>query len=221
MKKRNAIALGTLLLTSLPLSAATLVKYDFEVDTTAVGESAAGVVTSPLVVPGDFVRTANNPEAGLGSLAILFSNLNAGEPPASGAAAPDNVSFTVSTSGGQFLQLQSLTFLTGMSGNQPTGAVYSVQYNIGAGYVNIGSNFTHTPDLPETRTVDLSDPIFSNVSSISFRINITEPAVSSNSGNTSARIDDISLNGSVIPEPSSLALLAAAGLFLTGRRSRR
>ncbi|RYD38201.1 MAG: PEP-CTERM sorting domain-containing protein [Verrucomicrobiaceae bacterium] len=213
-------ALGAILLTSLPLSAATLVKYDFEVSTTAVGEFAAGVSAAPLGVPSDFVRTTNNPESGAGSLAITFSNLNAGDPPASGAAAPDNVTFTVSSTAGQLLQLQSLTFLTGMSGNQATGAVYSVQYDLGAGFLNIGSNFSHTADASETRTVDLSDPIFSGVSSISFRINITEPAVSTNGGTASARIDDISLNGSVIPEPSSFVLLAAAGLFAVGRRSR-
>jgi len=96
-----------------------------------------------------------------------------------------------------------------------------VQYNLGAGYVNIGTDFTHTADARATRTVDLSDPIFSSVSSISFRINMTEPTVTTNASGASARLDNILLNGNVIPEVSSLAFLAAAGLFTVGRRSRR
>lgn len=226
--KSHFLALGTLCLTSIPLSAVTLVGYNFDTTIDGVSASAPGVVTAPLARNtgtdsgnAGFVRSTTGPEAGAGSLAITFANVDNVDAPTGGAAAPDNITFSVSTSGGQFLQLQSLTFLTGLNIDQPTGAIYTVQYDLGAGFVNIGSNFTQTADVAVTRTIDLSDPIFSSVSSISFRINVTEPTTTTNATNTSARLDSIVLNGSVIPEPSSLALLAAAGLFIAGRRSRR
>lgn len=226
--KPHFLALGTLCFTSIPLSAVTLVGYNFDTTIDGVSASAPGVVTTLLglntgTTPGNtgFVRSTTGPEAGAGSLAITFANIDNADAPTGGAAAADNVTFTVSTTGSQFLQLESLTFLTGLNTTQPTGAVYTVQYNLGAGFVNIGSNFTHTADAPETRTIDLSDPIFSSVSSISFRINMTEPTTTTNATGASARLDSILLNGSVIPEPSSLALLAGAGLFAAGRRSRR
>lgn len=92
-----------------------------------------------------------------------------------------------------------------------------MQYNLGAGFVNIGSDITHTADARAARTIDLSAPIFSSVSSI----NMTEPVGSTNAAGASARVDTISLNGNVIPEPSSLVLLGAAGFLAIGRRSRR
>lgn len=230
--KSTYLALGALCLSSLPLSAVTLVGYNFDANATAVTDSAPGVVTAPLVltIPGNtgFVRTTTGPENGAGSLAIQFQFIEDGPAPTGGAAASDNIVFSVSTTGGQFLQLESLTFLTALNSDQQVGAVYSVQYNLGAGYVDIGSSFTQLANDGQTRTIDLSDPIFSSVSSISFRINVTEPIVPpadppnpTNPGNASARIDDISLNGSVIPEPSSFAILAAAGLLAIGRRCRR
>lgn len=226
--KSPLLTLGSLLLLPLPLSAATLVGYNFDTTSTAVSASAPGVITEALSLNtgtsagnSGFVRSVNTPEEGAGSLAITFANLDNAAAPTGGAAAPDNVSFTVSATAGQFLQLQSLTFLTGLNTTQPNGAVYTVQYNLGAGYVNIGSDFTHTADAPESRTIDLSDPMFSSVSSISFRINMTEPVGATNATGASARLDLISLNGNVIPEPSSVALLGAAALFAIGCRSRR
>ena len=229
------LILGSLVLGSLPLSAATLVGYNFDSSGGySLPNSVAPSTSDPSVVTGilslnngttqgntGFLRTTSGPENGTASLAIQFQNIENGAAPTDGNAAPDNVTFSVSTNSGQFLQLQSLTFLTGLNANQTTGAVYTVQYNIGAGFVNIGSSFTQTANAAETRTIDLSDPMFSSVSSISFRINITEPEGSTNDPTFSARLDDLVLNGNVIPEPSSLVLLGAAGLLAVGRRSRR
>lgn len=74
---------------------------------------------------------------------------------------------------------------------------------------------------PENQVVDLSGAAFQNLDAtagIDFRIYFANEAGSGASG---VRLDTVSLNGAVIPEPSSLILIGVALLAAVGMRARK
>lgn len=113
------------------------------------------------------------------------------------------------------LDLFSLTFDTWTGG--VTNGGYAVRSSLDSYATNIGSTITHaSTDGWISRSFDLSSGTYQNLtSSITFRIYGWDDS----SGNTvGVAIDNVSL--SVVPEPSSFALIAG-GLALAGGLLRR
>jgi len=229
-----SITCGLFALSIAACNAVTLAAYNFngEVggtpDFLAPSTVAAGVTASNATPTGTFVRsTADLPGVtGGGSLASIFGNIGNEAPPASGSAAQAYVSFTIgAATAGQTLSLTSLSFLTNLASPQTSGAIYTLQYG-SASSPSSFTNLTLSPDTVQlnstvvTRTADLSGIDFSGFTSgVTFRINITEPTDTVNAPNSSARIDNFNLQGSVIPEPgSAVMLLGGAALGLIRRR---
>jgi hypothetical protein len=243
----KSICVSSLLASSLLCGAtswgAILAQYDFE----GAGNAflAPNASTSSLVIASDisantatglgnnfsangFVRTSGNPAAGLASLAIQFQNIEDGDAPTGGTAGSDNITFTLLPAPGQILNLGSLSFLTQLNGAQPTGAFYTVQYDD----LSDAAGFQFLPLSPDgpqtegfgvvtTRVIDLSSSLFDNLSQgITFRINVSEPVGTGNTGSASARIDNITVYDSVIPEPATAGLVLLGGVALAGRRRR-
>ena len=228
-----SITCGLFALSIAACNAVTLAAYNFngEVggtpDFLSPSTVATGVTASNATPTGTFVRsTADLPGATGGSLASIFGNIGNEAPPASGSAAQAYVSFTISASSpGQTFSLTSLSFLTNLASSQTSGAIYTLQY----GNASVPTSFTNLAISPNTvqfnstvvtRTADLSSIDFSAFTSgVTFRINITEPTDTVNAPNSSARIDNFNLQGSVIPEPgSAVMLLAGAAVGLLRRR---
>jgi len=130
-------------------------------------------------------------------------------------------SFTVTPEVGQSITLSSITF-DSMAG---TGGPSDRQFYLMSdktGYLSTevlasASTVTGSPLLPyntstfdQNFSADLSGMDFANITdSVTFRIYIATPNTFQNVG-----FDDITLNGAVIPEPSSLVLMVLTGFAL-------
>lgn len=237
MKFSNQATLAAFILVSFASShAATLVQYDFEnsstpfaASTTIAGLTAGDLSPNTGTTPGNsgFVRSTSGVPAGVATLAISFLNVDDGAAPTDGTAAPDNITFTFTPTGGNTLNLDSLTFLSRLNAtlaNTP-GGTYTVQYDDlsdAAPFQLLNPSFIETGNVAQTRTVDLSSPLFDNLTSgITFRINFTEPAGAStpNATNNSMKLDNLTVNGTV-PEPTSAVLAIGGGVFFLVRRRR-
>lgn len=198
---------------------------DYSATTTGAGATASAV--SPT---GTFVRSGSdlNGVTGGGSLAAQFQSVGKENPPISGTAAQSYISFTVGAAGpGQALSLTSLSFLTNLSTAQASGAFYTLQYgnaSTPSSFINLSlsPSTVQTATTVVTRTADLSAIDFSAFTTgVTFRINITQPTDSGNTGTASARIDTINVQGSVIPEPGTISLLVGSAVFGLPRRRRK
>jgi len=215
-------------------NAATLAGYNFnggsgltpDFSATTVGTGATATAASPT---GSFVRSGTDLGGGTGAtLAAQFQTMGKENTPTSGTAAQTYISFTVGTAGpGQTLSLTSLSFLTNLANTQTSGAFYTVQY----GNASTPSSFINLTLSPSTgqfndtiisRTADISAIDFSAFTTgVTFRINITQPIGSLNVGSSSARIDEISVQGNVIPEAGTVSLLIGSAAFGLLRRRRK
>ncbi|WAC20880.1 PEP-CTERM sorting domain-containing protein [Luteolibacter sp. SL250] len=225
---------GILAISTALGSGATLVEYNFNGGADGVPDyspttTGSGVNVSAVSPTGTFVRSGSDLTGvtGGGTLAVTFGNIGKESPPVSGAAARTYISFTIgAASPGQIISLTSLSFLTNLATAQASGANYTLQYGSASdpsGFMNLSlsPNTAQVNSTIVTRTADLSGIDFSSFTSgVTFRINVTQPIDSTATGSSSARIDMINVQGSVIPEPGSAALfvVGTAGVLLGRRR---
>ena len=126
------------------------------------------------------------------------------------------VSFSVTAVAGQFLDLTSLTFNVARGGEAGSTRGYAITSDVlGFDQVLAGGSPTGVQPTMDFVTVPLAADDYQNLPAITFRIYV----YTGGSGN-SVDFDNITLNGSVVPEPSKSALLVLAALF-TGLRRRR
>lgn len=247
MKHRHTISLACLgMMTTASLQAAVIGVWGFnDTSSQAVALSAssvaAGVTVSGLAFNDsfDFAGLSNAPNSvhdgygfgDNGGAAVVFvhrANYFDGSavPPKENASdytswgnggtdgTGDNLSangnapvvFTVSADAGQTITLESLTF------DLHSGADTIVQFQAAGAAVGSSVTLTSNGDF----VVALNDPVvIASGQSKSFTFNLN-----SGSLNSSIMLDDITLNGTVVPEPSSTALLGLGGLALILRRRR-
>lgn len=215
-------------------NAAILAEYNFNGGSGSTPDyspttTGAGATASAISPTGTFVRSGSDLEGvGGGTLAAQFQNIGKENPPVSGSAAQTYISFTVGAAGpGQTLSLTSLSFLTNLSTPQANGAFYTLQYGSASdpsSFINLSlsPSTVQTTSTVVTRTADLSAIDFSAFTTgVTFRINITQPIDSLNTGSASARIDLVNVQGSVIPEAGTASLLVGTAAFGLLRRRRK
>lgn len=116
--------------------------------------------------------------------------------------------FTVSASDADTsLDLSTLTFLGAAGGTGTRG--YSVVTVIDGVSTTVQSADFATVRVFEEITVDLSDVIYDDLSSITFQIYAYTPTQGK-----SVEFDDIQLNGSVVPEPATMGMVGLGGIAL-------
>jgi len=132
-------------------------------------------------------------------------------------------SLTVSAKPGYQLDLTSLDFGAARGGSSGT-RLYQLYAAVDGGSITYGDtpidsspggNETGTRSDPRAVSVDLTDATYQGIDSITLRFYPLTPAT----GNTMG-FDGWTLNGTVVPEPSTL-LLAAVGVFGVLRRRSR
>ncbi len=214
MKLRN---LAFFLALATTASAAVVANYDFSTGLTSSDtdtNSTASVFGSSFGVNMGRSSSQGN--------VFVRSTITPGDQ-ATAITQPSYFTFTVTPGSGIALDLTSLNFDTiynQVFGTTPSGtASFFVRSSIDAFAANIGPTFTQPysgPVLTATpRTVDLT--AFAPVSTATeFRIYVYD---TDNDTNKTVRLDNVVLNATVIPEPST-ALLTGFGLLALMRRRR-
>lgn len=196
-------------------SAATIV-YDF------TGNSAA-VTTNDLsgdgVTAGNIATVANSGQAGVAEnrwqRKLTDSNT-------------DTMSFTVTIPADVIVNFSELSFIDGIdsgTGSNNTFSQWDLSISIGSGSPNSGTEFVAGTGFSQSaNTVTLSGLTGLSGTDVTFTwaVNYGVTSDFSGSGNNNVRhafLDDVTLTGSVIPEPTT-ALLGSLGMLALLRRRR-
>jgi hypothetical protein len=130
--------------------------------------------------------------------------------------------WTVAATAGQSLNLSSLTFNSAPGGTSNARG-FDLYAAVNGGSFSFGSTpllsiaaETGTRATPTPRTIDLSGPAYQDVSSITFRYYPRTPAT----GN-SIDFTAMTVNGSVVPEPSAFLAFFGGCAVLAGFRRRQ
>lgn len=183
--------------------------------------TASNLAGNNLNSPASFIGGSVMGGAGDNYIAYARSSGNTQTTAVGAIADSTYFSFTITPEVGQSITLSSITF-DAMAG---TGGPSDRQFYLMSdktGYLSSAvlasaSTVTGSPLLPyntstfdQNFSADLSGSEFANITdSVTFRIYIATPDTSQNIG-----FDDITLNGAVIPEPSSLVLMVLTGFAL-------
>ncbi len=126
------------------------------------------------------------------------------------------ITFSVEANAGKSLDLTDLKYKHSRTDSAPRRLAVFASVDGGAfsEIDDIGNGNSST--LPSF-TADLSSSTYDNVQEIAFRFVFYDD----NPSPGLARFDDFILNGEVIPEPASLALMGLGGLLMLGRGSFR
>ncbi len=190
---------------ALSSSAAVLVRYELpgsytpttvdpNVTATDVGQVGLPNISSPITTQ---------------VLRIPANNINNATPTSS----TDYIWFTVTPDNPLTLDLTSLTFRADRLTN-PVGGTYPARFSVFSSVDSYTTSLTGNVELTGTMTgytVDLSAPAYQGLSSVTFRIAFGDDSDASGSR---VRIDNLILNGTVVPKPHEYAALA--GLCLLG-----
>ena len=224
------LAAASAVIISLPAEAAVLASYDF-------ASNLAATTSAANMTAGSFTfATGFTTNTGYSSGGNIFARVNAttGSTLAAAITANNYVTVTVTPDPGFQLNLTSLTVDLGYSLNAasvPSGvgvslstSVFSSVGGFTAPAVLATQTFTAadqgtTGILYQNINIDLTDPAYQGLSGpLQFRIYFYD----SNSSLTQPihRVDNFTLNGAVVPEPSA-TLLGGLGMLALLRRRRQ
>ena len=210
---------------------------DYTPTTLAAGVSAnslndvdtAGVVPDSNESSFDFFFTPGNVNSSLRNQANALQD--GGLATGVGADLDDAIannqyfSFTVSADAGNILDLDNLTFDT-LDGGVAAAQDFAVRSSLDGFAANLdlldgmgGIIAGGIGDISTAADVDLSGSQFDSVTTVEFRIYLDNREQDGNAGSGTG-IDNLILNGEVVPEPSTALLSAFAGLGLLARRRR-
>lgn len=221
-------------------SGAVLANYAFAGGTSASTDTDSNSTASPLTFSngantGTTTGTGAVTGAAISSSTDMFyfrtTGLTSSESGAIGA--PDYISFTFTPNPGTAYNLQTITLNFGGSNAGGTAAAYTSYAFLRSSLedtpysTNIGTTISRNVPGPgdgavynlALETFTFTDPAFANVTvPVTFRLYLYSSA--NDVSNQIVRLDDVRLNGTLIPEPTS-ALLAAIGLGSAALRRRR
>jgi len=204
-----ALALGTSF-----ARAAVIANFAFTDSTLAPTSTDSGVTVSNLST----VSTTSG--AGSGFVTNDTPGTTSGSPTYSqtGFDGGGYFTFTVTPNAGQTLSLSQFDFFQRL-GSTGANRTYTVEYAVNGGaLVQVSSGNASTLAYTQRQSPLSGEAALQNLTSsdtVEFRINGSLIGADA----TTFRIDDLVLTG-VVPEPSTLSLLALAGACLVGRRRR-
>ncbi len=227
MKRTLISALTAASFLACTAHSAVLVLYDFSnqttIDSGGLSETSTATTVAPGVTAGlysAYGTTTNRSGISISDNAF-FSSANT---LATAALAVDSTTyrheFTISATSGT-LDLTDITFNYWGQGTTFTGGLV-VQSSVG-GYgsgnpslADIAFTIDTVPAPGNLQTVSLGIP-FQGVTSVTFRFSAYDDAALTSQTH---RIDNLTINGTVVPEPSVLGLVALGGLCVLARRRR-
>jgi hypothetical protein len=212
------------------LQAETLVQYAFTNNATSATTSGVNVVTASMNRGAGLSSVTRSTGTGAvtpnGSIFVEGSKVDE----EISATSTDWVGFTIAAAPGYALNLASFSFdyaFTYAGGTAPVSATFDVRssvlgYGVSIGAietpaVNIGTNPVWLP-----ASVVLTGGDYQNLNSITFRIYLNDG--NNESASSYLRLDTITLGGvavTVVPEPSTYAMMSGAGALLTAVSFRR
>ena len=209
--------------------AATIVTYDFNNQATVnsgglMETSNASFVAANVTASLYNAYGTNTGRSGISSTNEAF--FNAESALGNFSAAVDSTitrhEFTITANGSNTLNLSNITFNYYNTGTIGDGhlVIQSSINGFGSGNLVIGNatvTANTTSDPSNFHTFSLAGLQFQGVTSVTFRLTAYDDTTS----NTPVhRIDNLTVNGAVVPEPSAAGLLAMTGLAVLGRRRR-
>ncbi|MGJ8656579.1 MAG: PEP-CTERM sorting domain-containing protein [Akkermansiaceae bacterium] len=205
MKKLLQIS-SVVMITSVSASAASLAVYNFENATNRNEDSANLINATDLVNAGNQNNSVPAVDYYNGTRGGQHANaLNT-------AGLTDFVSWTTAGLAGENITYENVSAFFGSNGGSFTPAL---SYEIGAGSsVAAGTGTTPALQTFNQQTFNFAD--FTTDETVTWTITFTKVS----GGNDRLRFDDLTVTGTVVPEPSSTALLGLGGLALIARRRR-
>jgi hypothetical protein len=228
-----AAGMGLALGSSSAAAPITLAEFNFQDSDRIADTTAPGVFNTPTFVDGTgFAQSPSTFGSIDGSIGIRIDQTDDVYEDNVGPNLSGNPDVNVQTTNGyyyefalvadpgQVLNLDSFAFEATRSGSGLAGAaLYTDVDNFASKVVNIG-NFGQANWAPGSTDVS-TDAAYQGLSSITVRIAYGGTGNPDFSGsNRFLYVDDVVVTGEVVPEPASLALLAAGGLCLLPRRRR-
>lgn len=225
MKKTHYLAL--LLGAALPaaLNAQILVQYNFNTNNNTTAFNATTVeagVSATAVTEVGFasVSSANDVAFSVRQRAVTLNQID------NSFATDHYYQFTLTPGVGESLDLTSLSFYFNISAvDAAANSRYQLRYDNladGGGFVTLGTTVYATSNTSPgiLASFDLSGASFNNLAQgITFRLDVEDSG--SNDSGRSVRLDLLTVNGAVIPEPGSSALILGGGVVLLGLRRAR
>lgn len=236
---KKTLLLTTLLAAGLvgaaQTQAAVLAQFNFDNGSAASsdsdGDSTASAFTFTSGITETSAGSGAGPDGGISAAGNAFLRSDAtGANQAAALADDDFFSFTLTAATGQFLDLTSLTLALGGTTaatatppNPASASFNNAVFLLANGVLIPGTNTTSTVPANSTTAVFPSATSFdltgvANTPSATFQIRFSDNANTSNQIN---RIDNVIVNGSVIPEPTTAAMLLGGVGMLTLLRRRR
>lgn len=208
MKRSTLAATALLFASAVSGNAAVLVAYNFNSDTLANSTTTVGYAVTSLSFPTATVgvNSVGYAANGAGNRKLLFANTDWEETAALSIAAGQFLTFSMTADSGNTFNLASLALDHSRTNSAPRQLGIYASTNVNPTFTllqTFSNGNASTP--PALGPVDLTNKsiAFNGVSTVSFRLvsfdDNTSPGV--------AQFDNIVVNGTVVPEPSSFALL--------------
>lgn len=208
------IAFATAIFGAVSSQAAIIVEYEFTGNTLDPTTSAVGVTTSPLATAG----VSSGGGSGFISDGAVTPSGNVQYSQTGFADGTSYFAVTVVVQAGYTLSLTNFEFYQRL-GSTAAGRVYDLQYRVGSsgGFTTLVDDATANTTTYTQRAAPLGTVSeLQNLTSTSVEFRIV-PLIDNDA--TTFRIDDLKLEGTIIPEPSAAWLgLLGVGAFMAKRR---